>query len=133
LPGPGCWRVPALEEKHVADLYVAALDLCTGQVVEAGDRQVWEWRKKGHNGDATLVCLECYQGADRPDGPRAVPLVPPGAGRRSLATAFCASCRDGAARRAPQSRDRVALAGQTAAGPVGQCRRGSCPGRGVVG
>jgi Competence protein CoiA-like family len=66
------------EEKHVADLYVPGLDLCTGQVVQADERPVWEWREKGHNGDGTLVCLECYQGADRPDGPRPVPLVPRG-------------------------------------------------------
>lgn len=60
------------------DLYVPGLDLCTGLVVEAGDRPVWELRKKGHNGDGTLVCLACYQGTDWPDGPHVVPLIPRG-------------------------------------------------------
>jgi hypothetical protein len=69
-------RVP--EEKRVAELYVPGLDLSTGLAVDAGDREVWEWRRKGHSGDGTLVCLECYQGADRRGGPLAVPLVPRG-------------------------------------------------------
>jgi hypothetical protein len=67
-----------LEEKRVVDLYVPGLDLSTGLAVDAGDRDVWEWRMKGHNGDGTLVCLECYQGDGHPSGPLAVPLVPRG-------------------------------------------------------
>ncbi len=63
----------------MTDLYVCGLDLSTGRVVQADERDVWEWHLKGHNGDRTLVCLECYHGADRPDGgPRVVPLVPRG-------------------------------------------------------
>ena len=50
----------------------------TGLEVHAEDRETWEWRKKGHNGNRTLVCLACYQGADLPDGPRVVALVPKG-------------------------------------------------------
>jgi Competence protein CoiA-like family len=62
----------------VSDL-VCGLDLSTGRVVQADEREVWEWYKKGHNGDRTLVCLECFYGADSPDGaPRLVPLVPRG-------------------------------------------------------
>jgi hypothetical protein len=57
----------------VAELYVPGLDLPTGLAVDAGDREVWEWRRKGHSGDGTLVCLECYLGADRPGGPLVVP------------------------------------------------------------
>lgn len=60
------------------ELHVPGLDLVTGLEVAAGDRKTWEWKPKGHNGDRTLVCLECYLGADRPDGPRTVPLVPRG-------------------------------------------------------
>jgi hypothetical protein len=62
----------------VADLLVVGLDLVTLLEVHAGDRETWEWRKKGHNGDQTLVCLACYQGADLPDGPQVVALVPKG-------------------------------------------------------
>ena len=63
----------------MADLYVCGLDLSTGRVVQADEREVWQWRPKGHNGDGTLVCLECYHGAGSPDGaPQAVPLVPRG-------------------------------------------------------
>jgi hypothetical protein len=62
----------------VPELHVPGLDLVTGLEVAAGDRKTWEWKPKGHNGDRTLVCLECYLGADRPDGPRTVPLVPRG-------------------------------------------------------
>jgi hypothetical protein len=62
----------------VADLLVVGLDLVTGLEVHAEDRETWEWRKKGHNGDQTLVCLACYQGAELPDGPRVVALVPKG-------------------------------------------------------
>jgi Competence protein CoiA-like family len=62
----------------VADLLVVGLDLATGLEVHAEDRKTWEWRKKGHNGDQTLVCLACYQGADLPDGPQVVALVPKG-------------------------------------------------------
>lgn len=70
-------RAVASEEKRVADLYVCGLDLSTGRVVHADEREVWEWRPKGHNGDGTLVCLECYHGAGSPDGaPLVVPLVP---------------------------------------------------------
>ena len=61
-----------------ADLLVVGLDLVTGLEVHAGDRRTEEWRKKGHNGDRTLVCLACYEGADLPDGPRTVALVPKG-------------------------------------------------------
>jgi hypothetical protein len=61
-----------------ADLLVVGLDLVTGREVHAGDRRTEEWRKKGHNGDRTLVCLACYEGADLPDGPRTVALVPKG-------------------------------------------------------
>ena len=62
----------------VADVLVVGLDLVTGLEVHAEDRKTWEWRKKGHNGDQTLVCLACYQGADLPDGPQVVALVPKG-------------------------------------------------------
>ena len=62
----------------VADVLVVGLDLVTGLDVHAEDRKTLEWRKKGHNGDQTLVCLACYQGADLPDGPRVVALVPKG-------------------------------------------------------
>ena len=63
----------------MSDLYVSGLDLSTGRVVLADEREVWEWHKKGHNGDRTLVCLECFHGADSPDGAqRLVPLVPRG-------------------------------------------------------
>ena len=61
-----------------ADLLVVGLDLVTGLEVHAGDRRTEEWRKKGHNGDRTLVCLACYEGADLPGGPRVVALVPKG-------------------------------------------------------
>lgn len=72
-------RALASEEKRVADLYVCGLDLSTGRVVQADEREVWEWHQKGHNGDQTLVCLECYHGAGGPDGnPQVVPLVPRG-------------------------------------------------------
>ena len=61
------------------DLYVSGLDLSTGRVVQAEEREVWQWHRKGHNGDNTLVCLECYHGAGSPDGkPQVVPLVPRG-------------------------------------------------------
>lgn len=62
----------------MVDMLVIGLDLATGLEVHAEDRKTWEWRKKGHNGDHTLVCLACYQGADLPDGPRVVALVPKG-------------------------------------------------------
>lgn len=62
----------------VADVLVVGLDLVTGLEVHAEDRETREWRKKGHNGDQTLVCLACYQGADLPDGPQIVALVPKG-------------------------------------------------------
>lgn len=63
----------------MADLYVCGLDLSTGRVVQADEREVWEWHQKGHNGDRTLVCLECYHGAGSSDGnPQVVPLVPRG-------------------------------------------------------
>ena len=62
----------------MADVLVLGLDLVTGLEVHAEDRKTLEWRKKGHNGDQTLVCLACYQGADLPDGPRVVALVPKG-------------------------------------------------------
>jgi hypothetical protein len=66
------------EEKRVPELHAPGLDLVTGREVAAGDRKTWECKPKGHNGDGTLVCLECYLGADRPDGPRTVPRVPRG-------------------------------------------------------
>jgi Competence protein CoiA-like family len=62
----------------MVDVLVLGLDLVTGLEVHAEDRKTLEWRKKGHNGDQTLVCLACYQGADLPDGPRVVALVPKG-------------------------------------------------------
>lgn len=62
----------------MADVLVIGLDLATGLEVHAEDRKTLEWRKKGHNGDQTLVCLACYQGADLPDGPQLVALVPKG-------------------------------------------------------
>ena len=62
----------------VTDLLVVGLDMVTGLEVHAEDRETREWRKKGHNGDQTLVCLACYQGADLPDGPQVVALVPKG-------------------------------------------------------
>jgi hypothetical protein len=62
----------------VADLLVVGLDLVTGREVHAGDRRTEEWREKGHNGDRTLVCQACYEGADLPDGPQAIALVPKG-------------------------------------------------------
>jgi hypothetical protein len=62
----------------VDDLLVVGLDLATGQEVHAGDRESWEWYGKGHNGDQTLVCRECYDGTDLPGGPRRVALVPKG-------------------------------------------------------
>jgi hypothetical protein len=61
-----------------ADLLVVGLDLVTGREVHAGDRRTEEWRKKGHNGDRTLVCLACHEGADLAGGPRTVALVPKG-------------------------------------------------------
>ena len=60
------------------DLLVVGLDLATGLEVHAGDRTTVEWRDKGHNGDQTLVCRECYDGADLPGGARLVALVPRG-------------------------------------------------------
>jgi Competence protein CoiA-like family len=62
----------------VTDVLVIGLDLATGLEVHAEDRKTLEWRKKGHNGDQTLVCPACYQGAELPDGPRVVALVPKG-------------------------------------------------------
>ena len=61
-----------------ADLLVVGLDLVTGREVHAGDRRTEKWYEKGHNGDRTLVCLACYEGADLLDGPRTVALVPKG-------------------------------------------------------
>jgi hypothetical protein len=62
----------------VADLFVVGLDLVTGLEVHARDRRTEEWRKEGHNGDRTLVCQACYEGADLLNGPQIVPLVPKG-------------------------------------------------------
>jgi hypothetical protein len=62
----------------VTDVLVIGLDLATGLEVHAEDRKTLEWRKKGHNGDQTLVCLACYHGADLPNDPRVVALVPKG-------------------------------------------------------
>ncbi len=73
-----CCRVLIVGGFVVADLLVVGLDLVTLLEVHAEDRETWEWREKGHNGDQTLVCLACYQGADLPDGPQVVALVPRG-------------------------------------------------------
>ena len=62
----------------MADVLVVGLDLVTGLKVHAEDQKTLEWRKKGHNGDQSLVCLACYQGAELPDGPRVIALVPKG-------------------------------------------------------
>jgi Competence protein CoiA-like family len=62
----------------MVDLLVVGLDLETGQEVHASSRPAWEWRLKGHNGNQTLVCLDCYIGADLPGGPQPVALVPKG-------------------------------------------------------
>lgn len=62
----------------MADLLVVGLDLVTGLEVHARDRSTEEWRKKGHNGNRTLACQACYEGADLPGGPQTVPLVPKG-------------------------------------------------------
>jgi len=43
-------------------------------VVEIGQREVWEWRHKGHNGDHTLVCWLCHIGTDGQRGSRIVAL-----------------------------------------------------------
>jgi hypothetical protein len=59
----------------MVDLLVVGLDLVTGREVHAGDGRTEEWRKKGHNGDRTLVCLACYEGADLPGALRTVALV----------------------------------------------------------
>jgi hypothetical protein len=68
----------------VVDLLVVGLDLETGQEVDVADREVAYWYLKGHNGDQTLVCKQCYEGVDLPGGPRLVALVPKGrqGGRR---------------------------------------------------
>jgi hypothetical protein len=39
---------------------------------------VQQWHRKGHNGDRTLVCAECYTSPGPRGGPRVVPLVPKG-------------------------------------------------------
>lgn len=63
----------------MAEPYVSGLDLSTMRVVQPDERNTWQWREKGHNGDGTLVCLECYHGSGTPDGKRhLVPLVPKG-------------------------------------------------------
>jgi Competence protein CoiA-like family len=62
----------------MSDLLVVGLDLETGQEVHAAGRPAWEWRSKGHNGNHTLVCLDCYTGADLPGLPQLVALVPKG-------------------------------------------------------
>jgi hypothetical protein len=61
---------------NIVDLLVIGLDLKTGREVHASDRPTQDWHHKGHNGDRTLVCALCYQGADQPAGPRKVALVP---------------------------------------------------------
>jgi hypothetical protein len=73
-----CCRVLIVGGVVVADLLVVGLDLVSGLEVHAEDRETWEWREKGRNGDQTLVCLACYQGADLPGGPQVVALVPRG-------------------------------------------------------
>jgi hypothetical protein len=60
------------------DLLVIGLDLKTGREVHVTDRGTEQWRTKGHNGDRTLLCALCHTGADLPDGPRRVALVPRG-------------------------------------------------------
>ena len=75
LPTAAC---SSSEAFVAADLLVVGLDLVTGREVHAGDRRTEEWRKKGHNGDRTLVCLACYEGADLAGGPRTIALVPKG-------------------------------------------------------
>lgn len=62
----------------LVDLVVVGLDLETGQEVDIGNREVWDWARKGHNGDRTLVCEHCYEGEDLLGGPRVVALVPKG-------------------------------------------------------
>jgi hypothetical protein len=62
----------------MVDLLVVGLDLETGQEVHAASRPAWEWRLKGHNGNHTLVCLDCYTGADLHGRPQQVALVPKG-------------------------------------------------------
>src|SRR5215831_5795924 len=81
LPAAAC---PDIGGVVVEDLLVVGLDLETGQAVDIGDQEVWDWHRKGHNGDQTLVCKHCYEGEDLPDGPRVVALVPKGrtGGRR---------------------------------------------------
>jgi hypothetical protein len=71
------------------DLLVTGLDLDSGLEVHAGDRQTWEWHAKGHNGDHTLICLQCHTSGDAPGAPQVVALVPKGRSggrRRSLPT-----------------------------------------------
>jgi Competence protein CoiA-like family len=60
------------------DLLVVGLDLTTGHEVHVTDRSVADWVRQGHNGDRTLVCAQCYAGADQPGGPRVIGLVPRG-------------------------------------------------------
>ncbi|WP_285659982.1 hypothetical protein [Actinomycetospora sp. NBRC 106375] len=65
------------------ELAVVGLDLTTGLEVSIVDEaEVPRWRRKGHVGDRSLVCLHCLDGTDGP--PRRVALVAKGriAGRR---------------------------------------------------
>lgn len=65
------------------ELGVVGLDLTTGLEVSIADEtEVPRWRRKGHMGDRSLVCLHCFDGTDGP--PRRVALVAKGriAGRR---------------------------------------------------
>jgi len=96
LPTAAC---SSSEAFVAADLLVVGLDLVTGREVHAGDRRTEEWRKKGHNGDRTLVCLACYEGADLAGGPRTIALGPQGRGGRGPPAALRSSARNGATRR----------------------------------
>ncbi|MFI5734141.1 competence protein CoiA family protein [Kribbella sp. NPDC051587] len=56
------------------ELLVIGFDLATGREVHVDDQSVESWRRKGQQGDGSLVCLFCLQGWDCPE-PRQVPLV----------------------------------------------------------
>ena len=66
------------------DLSVVALDLTTGQEIGTiGESDVPGLRRRGYQGDETVVCLYCYTGADGLPS-RVVPVVAKGrvAGQR---------------------------------------------------
>lgn len=56
------------------DLLVVGLDLATGHEVHVDDEAIEHWRRKGSQGDGTLVCLLCHEGWDRAE-PLTIPLV----------------------------------------------------------